>query len=104
MTSGFGRQAAGVVRAYLAAVARGDTDGAYAQLGTTAGVATGALPEAGIVTRATRIVHVEARGGDSAVTVNVDMQTPSGAYFGQYTVHRSGNGAAIIVQHSIFKS
>jgi hypothetical protein len=104
VTSGFGRQAAGVVRAYLAAVARGDTDGAYAQLGTTAGVATGALPEAGIVTRATRIVHVEARGGDSAVTVNVDMQTPSGAYFGQYTVHRSGNGAAIIVQHSIFKS
>jgi len=92
------------VRAYLAAVARGDTDGAYAQLGTTPGVATGALPEAGIVTRAARIVHVEARGGENAVTVNVDMQTPSGAYFGQYTVHRSANGAAIIVQHSIFKS
>jgi hypothetical protein len=104
VTSDFGRLAAGVVRAYLAAVARGDTAGAYAQLGTTPDVATPALPETGIVTAATRIVHVEARGGENAVTVNVDMQTPSGAYFGQYTVHRSSTGAAIIVQHSIFKS
>jgi hypothetical protein len=104
VTSDFGRLAAGVVRAYLAAIARGDTDAAYAQLGTAPNVSATALPEIGIVTRATRIVHVEARGGEDAVTVNVDMQTPSGAYFGQYTVHRSPSGAAVIVQHSIFKS
>jgi hypothetical protein len=88
----------------LAAVARGDIDGANAQLGGTAGTSGSPLPETGIVTRATRIEHVEARGGPDAVTVNVDMSTPNGAYFGQYTVHRTANGAAVIVQHSIFKS
>ncbi len=67
-------------------------------------MASGSLPEVGIVTRSTRIVHVEARGGENSVTVNVDMQTANGAYFGQFTVHRSAGGAAIIVQHSIFKS
>ena len=89
------------MRGYLAAVQRGDTDSAYAALGSSPGGSD--IPEQGVVTSASRIKHVEARGAGDAASVNVDFQTPSGFFFGQYTVRRTPSGAAIIVQHAIIK-
>jgi len=95
----FGRLAAGVVRGYLAAVARGDLASAAAALGNSSDSVT----ESGVVDASTRIKHVEARGAGEAATVNVDFETSSGAYFGQFTVRRSATGAAVIVAHQIIK-
>jgi hypothetical protein len=97
----FAQQAASVVRTYLAAIARGDVDGAYAEL---AGPPKDApLPEVGIVTSTSRITHLESHGASGAATVDVDLQTDGGFYAGQYTVHRSALGTALIVEHTIVK-
>jgi hypothetical protein len=97
--SDFGRLAAGVVRGYLAAVARGDSAAAATSLAN----ANDSVTEAGVVDGTTRITHLEARGVGDAATVNVDFSTDNGAYSGQYTVRRSATGAAVIVAHSILK-
>ena len=102
-SSDFTRLAAAVVRQYLAAVSRGDQESAYAALGGSPGDRGVALTEAGIVDARTKIGKVEAHGGANSATVNVDLQTPDGTYYGQYTVHRNETGAAVIVQHSIAK-
>ena len=99
----FTRLAAAVVRQYLAAVSRGDEESAYAALGGSPGDRGVQLTEAGIVDAHTKIGKVEAHGAGNAATVNVDLQTPDGVYYGQYTVRRNETGAAVIVQHSIAK-
>jgi hypothetical protein len=98
---GFAQQAASVVRTYLAAIARGDVDGAYAELAGTSKDTP--LPEVGIITSTSRITHLESHGGPGAATVDVDLQTDAGFYAGQYTVHRSALGTALIVEHTIVK-
>jgi hypothetical protein len=95
----FGRLAAGVVRGYLAAVSRGDTAAAAAALAN----AKDSVTESAIVDASTHINHVEARGAGDAATVNVDFETSSGPYSGQFTVRRNGTGAAVIVAHTIIK-
>jgi len=95
------RAAAGVVRAYLGAVARGDVDGAFARLANPP--QNGSVAELGIVDPSTRIEHVQAHGDADGVTVNVDMQTAAGSYSAQYVVRRTPAGP-LIVQHTIFKN
>ncbi|MBD5654299.1 MAG: hypothetical protein IAI50_03845 [Candidatus Eremiobacteraeota bacterium] len=95
----FGRLAASVVRGYLNAVARGDSASAASSLANSSDSVT----EGSVVDATTRIKHVEARGVGDAATVNVDFETSTGAYFGQYTVRRTPNGAAVIVAHTIIK-
>ncbi len=99
--SEFARLASAVVRQYLGAVGRGDTASARAAFGSNG--ASDALPETGVVDASTRIQHLEARSAGDNVTVNVDMRTASGLYFGQYTVHRTDTGAALITTHAINK-
>ena len=98
--SEFANLATAVVRQYIAAVARGDDATARAALGSDA---SGALAETGIVNASTRIQHIEAHSAGDNVTVNVDLRTSGGLYFGQYTVHRTSSGAALIANHAINK-
>lgn len=98
--SEFAKLATGVVRQYIAAVARGDDATARAAFGSDA---PASLAEAGIVNASTRIQHIEARSAGDNVTVNVDLRTATGLYFGQYTVHRTSSGAALIANHAINK-
>jgi cytoskeletal protein RodZ len=100
---GFSRLAGNVVRQYLLSIARGDTDSAYAALGQGPGAHAGSLPEAGAVDSTMHISKIEARGSESSATVNVDLTTSAGPYYGQYTVHKSSTGAAIIVSHTFAK-
>ena len=98
--SEFAKLATAVVRQYIAAVARGDDATARAALGSDT---SGSLAETGIVNSSTRIQHIEARSAGDNVTVNVDLRTSGGLYFGQYTVHRTSSGAALIANHAINK-
>ena len=98
--SEFAKLATAVVRQYIAAVARGDDATARAAFGSDA---PASLAEAGIVNASTRIQHIEARSAGDNVTVNVDLRTATGLYFGQYTVHRASSGAALIANHAINK-
>ena len=92
-----------MVRQYLLALARGDTDSAYAALGNGPGSHPASVPEAGALDATMRIGRITAVGSDSSATVNVDLTTASGPYSGQYTVHKSATGAAIIVAHTFGK-
>ena len=97
----FSRLAGSVVRQYLLALAAGDTQSAYAALAQPPGPA--GVPERGAVDSSLRIEKIQARGTDSAASVSVDVTTASGPYYGQYTVHRSATGAAVIVSHTFAK-
>jgi hypothetical protein len=102
--SAFARLAGSVVREYLLSISRGDSESAFAALGEPPGSShQGTLPEVGAVDASMRIQRIEAHGGDSAATVNVDVMTASGPFSGQYTVRRSATGAAIIVAHTFGK-
>jgi hypothetical protein len=98
----FARLAGNVVRQYLLSIARGDTTSAYAVLSPAPGAGS-AAPEVGAIDSSLRISKIQARGSGDAATVNVDLTTASGPYSGQYTVHRSATGAAIIVSHTFGK-
>jgi hypothetical protein len=101
--SDFARLAGNVVRQYLLSIARGDTTSAYAVLSPGPGSGGAAPPEVGTVDSTLHIARIEARGSDSAATVNVDLTTQGVPYSGQYTVHRSPTGAALIVSHTFGK-
>jgi hypothetical protein len=100
--SAFAHLAGSVVRQYLISIANGDTESAYAALGESPG-SQGALPEAGVLDSSMHIGKIEAHGSNSAATVDVELSTANGPYSGQYTVHKSATGAAIIVSHSFGK-
>ena len=100
----FAKLSAAVVRQYLEAVKRGDQDGAYAALGSTPGAKGVTLTEQGVVDSQTRVGRIDAHAAanDNAL-VSVQLQTANGPYYGQYTVHKTETGAAVIVAHSIVK-
>lgn len=102
--SAFAKLSAAVVRQYLEAVKRGDQDGAYAALGASPGSKGASLSEAGVIDSQTRVGRIDAHAAanDDAL-VSVQLQTASGPYYGQYTVHKTDTGAAVIVAHSIVK-
>ncbi len=99
----FDRLAAAVVRQYLEAVKRGDSSAAYAALGASPGDRGASLTEAGIVDAHTRIGRIDSHGTGDTATVEVDLQTAGGPYYGEYTVRKNDTGAAVIVQHSLVK-
>jgi hypothetical protein len=99
----FSRLAGNVVRQYLLALARGDTDSAYAALGNSPGSHPASVPEAAALDATMHIGRITAVGSDTSATVNVELTTASGAYSGQYTVHKSATGAAVIVAHTFGK-
>jgi len=99
----FDRLAAAVVRQYLEAVKRGDSSAAYAALGASPGDRGASLTEAGIVDAHTRIGRIDSHGTSDTATVEVDLQTAGGPYYGEYTVRKNDTGAAVIVQHSLVK-
>lgn len=102
--SAFATLSAAVVRQYLEAVKRGDEDGAYAALGTSPGAKGASLSEAGVVDSRTHVGRIDAHAAaNDNVLVSVQLQTASGPYFGQYTVHKTDTGAAVITAHSIAK-
>jgi hypothetical protein len=101
--SAFARLSAAVVRQYLESLKRGDQDAAFAVLASPP-KSEADLAEFGIVDGRTRVARVDAHdAANSDALVSVQMDTPNGPYFGQYTVHKSDTGAAVIVAHSIVK-
>lgn len=100
--SEFAKLASAVVRQYVAAIGRGDEATAYAAFGPGA-AGNVKLIESGVLDGTTRIRHVEARGVGNNATVNVDLKTAKGLYFGQYTVRRTDSGAALITEHALNK-
>lgn len=99
--SEFSKLASAVVRQYVGAIERGDDATAYASFGpSSSGVK---LIESGVLDPSTRIQHVEARTAGNNATVNVDLKTAKGLYFGQFTVHRTDAGAALITDHALNK-
>ena len=100
----FSRLAGNVVREYLNAVAHDDEASAYAALGANPGDKGASLSEATVVDSRSKVARVDAHpvaNGDALV--NVVVTTPSGPYYGTYTVHRTETGAAVITAHELTK-
>ncbi|HMD02146.1 MAG TPA: hypothetical protein VKG44_04190 [Candidatus Baltobacteraceae bacterium] len=101
--SAFARQATALVRQYLAALARGDDVSAYAALGAAPGARGVSLSEKPYVDKTTRLGRVSATGTSDSATVDVELQTAGGTYFGQYTVERAPSGEVVIRSHKLEK-
>lgn len=101
--SDFARLSAGVVRAYLRALQRGDDDSAYASLGATPGSAGASLTEKQFAVPGMRITRLNAQGHGDSAQVDVDVDSPSGTYFAQFFLRRTPSGAAIIYNKSFIK-
>jgi hypothetical protein len=99
--SDFGRLSANVVRQYLRALGRGDTDSAGGALAAGSGSAT--FPEQAAMQAPGQIENIQARGNNETQYVTVDIDTPSGKYYATFGVHRTATGAAVIATHSISK-
>jgi hypothetical protein len=101
--SEFGRLSASVVRQYLRALARGDTESAYGAFGAAPGSPNVSFPERPVMSANAQIGLIQARGSSESQTVNVTITSDAGTYYGTYNVRRSQTGAAIITAHSINK-
>jgi hypothetical protein len=101
--SDFARLAAGVVRSYLNALARGDDAAASMAISAPAGSRAARLSEKEFAGSSMRITNLDAHGTSDSALVNVDMATSKGAYFAQFTLRRLPSGAAVIVDHSFIK-
>ncbi len=102
-TTEFARQSASVVRAYLSALARGDDTSAESDLDAPAGSRAAQLSEKEFAGPDMRIANVETHGTADGARVDVDIQTPRGAYFAQFFLKKSATGAAVIVSHDFIK-
>ena len=99
--SDFGRLSANVVRQYLRALSRGDTQSAASAF--VAGAPNITFPERPILDSSAQIGSISARGSNDTQTVNAVISTSNGTYVGTYTVHKLATGAAVIVSHTISK-
>jgi hypothetical protein len=99
--SDFGRLSANVVRQYLRALARGDTQSAAGAF--PPGTPNLTFPEQPILDASATIGTISARGSSQTQTVNAAISTANGNYTGTYTVQRTATGAAVIVSHSLYK-
>ena len=91
------------MRAYLSALARGDDAAAQAALDAPSGSRAAQLSEKEFAGPDMRISSVEAHGTSESARVDVDVQTPKGAYFAQFFVKKSPGGSALIVNHDFIK-
>ncbi|MDQ2865376.1 MAG: hypothetical protein M3R51_04065 [Candidatus Eremiobacteraeota bacterium] len=88
--------AAGVVRGYLSALARGDES-------TAASYLRSGLPSETFMSAAARITSIRsARSGDGTFSVSADIKTSDGEYFENFTVQSGENGLQII-DHTAIK-
>jgi hypothetical protein len=101
--SEFSRTAASVVQAYLEALARGDDEAARASLAAPAGSAAAQLSEKAFAGPDMHIAKLEAHGTSDDARVDVDIDTPRGAYFAQFYLKKTGSGAVAIVNHNFIK-
>jgi hypothetical protein len=101
--SDFARSAATVVQTYLAALARGDDEAARATLTAPSGSAAAQLSEKAFAGPDMRIAKVDAHGTADSARVDVDIDTPRGAYFAQFYLKKSASGAVTIVNHNFIK-
>ena len=97
----FGRLSANVVKQYLRALARGDTESAS---GAFVPGASNSYPERDVLDSTAQIGTISSRGSNDVQTVNARITNSGGTYLGTYTVHRTQTGAAVIVSHTISKS
>jgi hypothetical protein len=98
--SDFARASAAVVRAYFAALARGDDADARAALDPSK---PHDLGEKEFVDSSLRITSLDAHGTGNTATVNVDLVTTRGDYFEQFFLRRSPTGTAVIIEHTYIK-
>jgi len=101
--SDFARLAAGVVRSYLNALARGDDAAARMALSAPAGSRAARLSEKEFADASMRITSLDAHSASDSATVNVDLATSKGEYFEQFTLKRLPSGAAVIIDHTFIK-
>jgi hypothetical protein len=101
--SRFASASAAVVRAYLAALARGDDASARASLDAPSGSRASKLSEKEFAGPGMHIAKIEAHGTGDDARVDVDIDTPGGSYFAQFFLKRSPTGAAVIVNHDFIK-
>ncbi|BDE05719.1 hypothetical protein WPS_09950 [Vulcanimicrobium alpinum] len=101
--TGFSGVAQGAVRRYIGALIAGNENGAYAALGASPGDAGAQLSEEAFVDRSTHITSIRTTRVDaSGATVEVEMNSARGAYYGTYHVVK-GPGGPVIDQHDYIK-
>ena len=95
--------AVSVVNSYLRALIAGDEAGAFAALGGTAGDKGLSLGEEQFLDGRSRIVSMRAKQlGKASASVEVELQSAKGLYYGTYRVDESG-AKAIIESHEFIK-
>ena len=88
--------AAGVVRGYLSALARGDESSAASYL-------SAGLPSEKFMSPAAKVNSVTStKNSDGSFKVSADIQTPTGEYFETFTVQTGANGLQI-TDHTAIK-
>ena len=101
--SEFARRSAATVRAYLAALARGDDAAAQSEIDAPAGSRAARLAEKEFAGPDMRITNVQAHGTGESARVDVDIQTSHGTYFAQFFLEKAASGAPLIVNHDFIK-
>jgi hypothetical protein len=91
------------VRRYLAALIAGNENAAYAALGASPGDSNVQLSEEAFIDRGTRISSMRTTlANQNGATVEVEMTSARGSYFGTYHVTNGPNGP-VIDQHDYIK-
>ena len=99
----FAVQAQATVRRYIDALIAGNENGAYAALGASPGDANARLSEEAFVDRGTRITSMRTTSVNaSGATVEVEMASSRGTYYGTYHV-TNGSAGPVIDQHDYIK-
>lgn len=97
------RDAAALVRRYLAAIMRGDEPAAFAALGGAPGDKGLNLSEEAFLDPKARILSLRTRArGEASATVEVEIASSKGTYFATYRV-APGNQGPVIESHDFIK-
>jgi hypothetical protein len=96
-------QAEATVRRYLGALIAGNENAAYAALGASPGDSNAQLSEEAFIDRGTRITSMRTTSANqNGATVEVEMTSSRGSYFGTYHITNGPNGP-VIDQHDYIK-
>ena len=87
-------QAAGIVRSYLGALARGDRSTATSYLAR-------GLPGEAFMNSSARVVSVRPSAAGSQYKVTADVQTSTGEYYITFTLEPGAGGLQIVDHYSI---
>jgi hypothetical protein len=98
-----GTPAEATVRRYLGALIAGNENAAYAALGAAPGDSNVQLSEEAFIDRGTRITSMRTTSANqNGATVEVEMTSSRGSYFGTYHITNGPNGP-MIDQHDYIK-